>query len=78
MIPQRCSHRAQIFSGRLPFYDHGKDTAVVMTVITSDRRPPRPDHPQLTDGLWGMIEKCWRTDPSERATIEEVVKFLEK
>jgi serine/threonine protein kinase len=73
---RRYSIRAQIFSGRLPFYD-SKDTAVVVTVITSDKRPSRPAHPQLSDQLWDMIEKCWRRDPSQRATIQEVVKFLE-
>lgn len=73
----RYSIRAQIFSGRLPFQNK-KETAVVVTVITSDERPPRPAHPQLSDELWEMIEKCWRRDPSQRPTIQEIVDFLEK
>ena len=74
---QRCSHGAQIFIGRHPSYGHGKDTAVVTTVITPGRRPPCPYHPQLSNQLWEMFENCWSTDPPERATVEEVLKFLE-
>ena len=77
VTPQRYSIRTQIFSDRLPFHD-SKDTAVVITVITSDERPPRPTHPELSDKLWELIEKCWRRDPSQRPAIQEVVKFLEK
>ena len=54
------------------------DTAVVVAVIAADERPPRPTHPQLSDPLWEMIQKCWRREPSERPTIQEVVAFLEK
>ena len=66
-----------MFSGKVPF--HGvQDTVVVVNVIAKDERPLRPAHSQLSDPLWEMIQKCWRREPSERPTIQEVVTFLEK
>jgi len=40
-------------------------------------RPHRPDHPELSDRLWGLIEKCWEGGPAQRKTIAEVVGVLE-
>ncbi|KAF9784466.1 kinase-like domain-containing protein [Thelephora terrestris] len=66
----------EAFSGQVPF--HGKvDTAVVIAVINGNERPPRPAHQELSDQLWGMIEKCWQKEPSDRPTIRELVAFLE-
>ena len=74
---RRHSISPQIFSGQLPF--HGKKgTAAVLAVMTSDERPSRPAHPKLNDQLWETIEKCWRRDPLQRPTIQEVIGFLEK
>ena len=76
VVPRPYSTCTQIFSGRIPFHDmHG--AAVVIAVITTNERPPRPDHQELSDQLWKMIEKCWRMDPSQRSTIQEAVAFLE-
>ena len=61
----------------MPFHDR-TDTAAVVTVITTDERPSRPGHQQLSDQLWEMIERCWRKNPSERPAIREVVTLLEK
>lgn len=71
------SNHFQIFSGRVPFHDR-QDVAAVMTVITTNERPPRPAHQQLFDQLWEVIERCWQNDPSQRPAIREVVAFLEK
>ena len=40
-------------------------------------RPPRPDHPQVTDRMWRIIEQCWERVPSKRTTIKGVVRILE-
>ncbi|KAF9784468.1 kinase-like domain-containing protein [Thelephora terrestris] len=67
----------EIFSGRMPFHDK-LDTEAVMIVTTTNQRPPRPIHQELSGELWHMIERCWQEDPSQRPTIQEVVAFLEK
>lgn len=40
------------------------------------RRPPRPDHSELSDRVWGMIDGCWESVPSRRKTITEVIAIL--
>ena len=45
--------------------------------MLSGRRPPRPNHPELSDRMWGMIEGCWESDPSRRKTIAEVIVTLD-
>lgn len=77
MVPPSYSICFQIFSGRVPFHDR-QDVAAVITVITTNERPPRPAHQQLSDQLWEMIERCWQKDPLQRPAIREVVAFLEK
>ena len=45
--------------------------------MLNGRRPARPDHSELTDCVWKMIEGCWKGDPSRRKTMSEVVATLE-
>ena len=45
--------------------------------MLSGRRPTRPNHPELSDRVWEMIEGCWRADPIKRKKITEVVATLE-
>ena len=45
--------------------------------MLNGRRPARPDHPELSDGVWKMIKGCWKGDPAQRRTIDEVVAILE-
>lgn len=40
-------------------------------------RPPRPDHHEVSDRVWGMIERCWESVPSRRVPAREVVELLE-
>ncbi|KAF9784463.1 kinase-like domain-containing protein, partial [Thelephora terrestris] len=65
----------EVFSGQVPFHDK-QNTVAVITAISTDERPPRPTHQELSDQLWELIEKCWQTDPSHRPTIREVVAFM--
>lgn len=45
--------------------------------MLSGRRPPRPDHPELSGRVWDMIKQCWESDPSQRSTINEVITVLD-
>ena len=40
-------------------------------------RPPRPVHPEVSEGVWNMIQKCWKRSPFQRMTAAEVVELLE-
>jgi len=41
------------------------------------RRPPRPDHPGLSNCVWKMIKGCWECDPARRGTVAAAVIILD-
>ena len=45
--------------------------------MVNGRRPPRPNHPELSDRVWKMIERSWVANPTQRMTITEVVSMLD-
>ena len=45
--------------------------------MLNGRRPARLDHSELSDCLWEMIERCWKSDPARCKTMSEVVTALE-
>ena len=45
--------------------------------MLSGRRPPRPEHPELSERVWKMIEGCWKINPAQRMVITEVVTNLD-
>jgi hypothetical protein len=66
----------QIFIERLPFSNIHQLAAIHL--LTGGARPPRPPHPELSDRIWNMIQKCWDDDPSCRILIKDVVAILER
>ena len=45
--------------------------------MLNGRRPPRPDHPELSDRIWEMMNGCWESAPSRRRAIAEVIAVLD-
>lgn len=55
------------------------DVAAMLEIFNHGRRPERPHDAKqhgLTDDLWQLMENCWKTKPSERLSIREVVGKL--
>jgi len=65
----------QIFAGQAPFSDESQVAGVFSMLM--GRRPPRPDHPELSNRLWETIKGCWKVDPGQRKKITRVVAVLE-
>lgn len=65
----------QVFAKRSPF----PDRSVVAGIhwMSNGHRPKRPRHPELSDRVWKIIEGSWKSDPSRRKKISEVVIILE-
>lgn len=63
------------FAGRAPFSDEGGIAGIY--AMLNGRRPPRPNHPELSNNLWEMIEGCWQSEPARRRAIAEVVIALD-
>ncbi|KAF9778003.1 kinase-like domain-containing protein [Thelephora terrestris] len=65
----------EAFTGRAPFSDQG--VVACVHSMSNDRRPAKPAHPEVSDGVWKLIKGCWKADPAKRRTIDEVVAVLE-
>jgi len=70
----RITHRFKAFTGKVPFHDSSPTTAAVG--VLCGNRPGRPAHPSVTDGLWDLVERCWKREPECRPGISEVVLCL--
>ena len=66
----------QAFSGKVPFHD--VSAPAVPAGIMDGKRPKRPDHPKLTDALWGLTERCWAERAQDRPEMKEVVEALKE
>jgi serine/threonine protein kinase len=65
----------EVLTGKPPF---GKNVqAAVILSVFQNERPSRPAHPQVSDRVWNMIQRCWNEDPFNRMTAAEVVDVLE-
>jgi serine/threonine protein kinase len=64
----------ETISGRFPFHQHA-DLTVVMKVLEGER-PTRGAG--FAGSLWDMLKLCWAPQPSDRPTIEDVFRCLER
>ena len=63
----------ETISGNLPFRED-TDLMVIAKVLKGER-PRRAVG--FTDGLWKILERCWTPQPSERPSVEDVLRFLD-
>lgn len=64
----------EVFTGKLPFGDVGREKAVLM--ISRGKRPEEPygaERRGLTAEIWLFIQRCWQEDPAQRPDINVVV-----
>jgi len=66
--------RNKAFTGAIPF-NQRKSLEAVYAVMQGNR-PPRPNHPALTDGLWKLMQRCWDQDRHNRPRMSEVSQAL--
>lgn len=66
----------QVFTGDVP-WPKLQDMEILRAVGFEDRRPPRPSKPAtlrgLDDAMWDLIQACWRTKPTERPDMIQIV-----
>ena len=68
----------EVLSGRIPFAQY-KDTIVIRKVMDGERpeRPRGTREKWFTDGLWGMLELCWKPQPQDRPSLKALLQCLE-
>jgi hypothetical protein len=69
-----------MFSGTYPFDDIANDFRV-MLAIQQGRRPSPPSHDLSrrrgwSDEILHLIDACWTQKPSERLSVDQIVKRL--
>ncbi|KAJ7587898.1 kinase-like domain-containing protein [Mycena floridula] len=65
----------EIFTGQVPFHELSNDIAVSLKIIRGSR-PARPETPLMEDDVWNLIRDCWKQDPDDRPTAEQIVQRL--
>jgi serine/threonine protein kinase len=63
----------ETISGNLPF--HKDADLTVVAKVMQGKRPPRGA--KFRKDLWGMLERCWESQPSSRPSIGDVLRCLE-
>ena len=67
----------EILSGQTPFAP--SKAPVVIWMVLEGRRPARPQGAEgrlFTDAIWGVLELCWKAQPSERTSVQAVFQVL--
>ncbi|KAF9645728.1 kinase-like protein [Thelephora ganbajun] len=67
----------EVLSGQVPFGTYSPFGT--LTKIVRGERPARPQGEGgklITDGIWEVVERCWKREPSERASARDVLLRL--
>ncbi|KAG8794892.1 hypothetical protein FRC12_020529 [Ceratobasidium sp. 428] len=73
----------ELISGLPPYHQHNQSNVTVVD-ITPNMPPLRAEHPDFEkyalkpNRVWVLLERCWRTKPKDRPTIDEVVLELKE
>eukprot|EP00041_Stephanoeca_diplocostata_P030351 m.917454 g.917454 ORF g.917454 m.917454 type:complete len:644 (-) comp23738_c0_seq66:1804-3735(-) len=64
--------------GELPYFHICDDDRVARYVVSEGIRPARPTECRNAsyDGLWNVIQQCWKTDPHDRPAFSELLVSL--
>ncbi|KAJ7586545.1 kinase-like domain-containing protein, partial [Mycena floridula] len=67
----------EVFTGKPPFCELEmiREMAIMLKVLNNER-PTRPASSKLNDTVWNCMTDCWKHNPDERPTAEEIVQRL--
>lgn len=62
-------------------FSYIKRSPLVLKALMTGERPRRPEDPMyvargLDDAMWALLQRCWREEPEQRPTIDEVLEVL--
>jgi len=69
----------EVLSGRPPFASYS--LLAIMSKVLDDERPERPRGSAgklFTDGIWAILELCWKHQPGDRISAKDVLLRLEQ
>ena len=56
----------------------GEEVSMVKSIYEVHPRPERPNHPDFTEPLWTLTQRCCSQKPQDRPDIQEVIKVLKE
>jgi len=67
----------EVLSGQIPFFRH-HGYAVIVRILKGERpeRPQGVNGKWLTNEVWGILERCWKSTPRDRPKIKDVLECL--
>ncbi|KAF8351797.1 kinase-like domain-containing protein, partial [Amanita rubescens] len=68
-----CLYYATFF-GIVPFHD--KTEFQIVRLSMDGKSPDRLESPEMADETWNLIQICWKSKPSERPTMDEIVETM--
>jgi len=69
----------EVLSGNVPFA--GLKDFIVIPKVVEGERPERPGVGEglfFTDGLWEMLNRCWKTEPKSRPRVKAAFERLDR
>jgi len=68
----------EVLSGQAPYAPYNQ--LVAFQKIQAGECPQRPQGSQgawFTDGIWGMLELCWKAQPGDRPSLKTILRCLQ-
>ena len=68
----------EVLSGQVPF-PQCKGHTFLLKVMGGERleRPQGAQGTWFTDELWEFLERCWKRQPHERPSLDDILQYLE-
>jgi len=69
----------EIFSAKQPYHSLLNDAAVLIYVTKRQGRLKYDDYKvDIREGLWSLLQKCWKQNPGERPSMDDIKAFVDK
>ncbi|RHZ43810.1 hypothetical protein Glove_853g10 [Diversispora epigaea] len=65
----------ELTTGHKPFHDQEHGPILILDILDGKRPEITKDTPEYWKNL---MEKCWHSDPSQRPTIDEIIKLFDR
>ena len=66
----------EVLSRRPPFFQYPREVAVIVKVMNGGH-PERPQGGRFPDNIWEMMKRCWGYRPSDRPSLDVVLRCLQ-
>lgn len=69
--------RGKIYSDKVPFWQYKPDGGVIMAIARGERPELSLPENEFSERIRACVESCWKEDPKQRPSMQEVQLTLE-